>query len=114
MISVLNLCCHQVDLQTPIQMSQSYKQELTCLMGLQVLLEDQVYKDQLHTVFHLSGERVKQDQALPSESRHIPESFRGKSWAQIQQEDEEKVERLVHQFRQHSFTCYFDSESLAR
>lgn len=114
MISVLNLCCHQVELQTPIQMSQSYRQDLTCLMGLQVLLDNQVYKDQLHSVLHLSGEGVKQDQALTPGPRHIPESFRGKSWAQIQQEDEEKVERLVHQFRRHTFTCYFDSESLAR
>lgn len=114
MVSVVNLCCHQVELQTPIQMSQSYRQELTCLMGLQVLLEDQVYKDQLHSVLHLSGEGVKKDQALLPEPRHVPESFRGKSLAQIQQEDEEKVERLVHQFRRHTFTCYFDTESLAR
>lgn len=111
MISVLNLCCHQVELQTPVQANQSYRQELTCLMGLQVQLEDQVYKDQLHSILHLSREG---DQVLPPKPWHVPESFRGKSWAQIQQEDEVKVEQLVHQFRQHTFTCYFDSESLAR
>ncbi|XP_075897912.1 DBF4-type zinc finger-containing protein 2 isoform X1 [Nelusetta ayraudi] len=104
----------QVELQTPNQVSRSTRQELTCLMDLQVLLEDQVYQDQLHSTLHLSGSGAKQDQAPPLESRHVPESFRGKSWAQIQQEDEEKVERLVRQFRRHTFTCYFDSESLAR
>lgn len=114
MISVLNSCCHQVELQTPNQVSRSTRQELTCLMDLQVLLEDQVYQDQLHSTLHLSGGGAKQDQAPPPESQHVPESFRGKSWAQIQQEDEEKVERLVRQFRRHTFTCYFDSESLAR
>lgn len=83
-------------------------------MGLQVLLKDPVYKDHLYSALHLSDEGGKQDQAIPPELRLVPESFRGKSWAQIQQEDEEKVERLVHQFRRHTFTCYFDSESLAR
>lgn len=95
-------------------MSQSYKQGLTCLMGLRVLLKDPVYKDHLYSVLHLSDEEVKQDQAMPPDLRLASESFRGKSWAQIQKEDEEKVERLVHQFRRHTCTCYFDSESLAR
>jgi len=45
---------------------------------------------------------------------YIPESFRGKTLAQIEREDEEKVESLVQQFRQPAFLCYFDTESLAR
>ncbi|KAK0140105.1 DBF4-type zinc finger-containing protein 2 [Merluccius polli] len=45
---------------------------------------------------------------------YIPESFRGKTCAQIEQEDEEKIESLVHQFRHTAFLCYFDTESLAR
>ncbi|KAJ3584486.1 hypothetical protein NHX12_014981 [Muraenolepis orangiensis] len=40
--------------------------------------------------------------------------LQGKSWAQIQLEDEEKVESLVQQFRHTPFLCYFDTESLAR
>lgn len=111
MIFVLNLCCHQAALQTPVKTNQSYRQELACLMGLQVQLEDQVYKDQLHSILYLSSEGEK---VLPPEPLQFPESFRGKSWAQIEREDEEKVEQLVHQFRRHTFTCYFDSESLAR
>ncbi|KAG7264378.1 hypothetical protein CRUP_022214 [Coryphaenoides rupestris] len=45
---------------------------------------------------------------------YIPESYRGKTLAQIEREDEEKVESLVQQFRHATFLCYFDTESLAR
>ncbi|XP_020790129.1 DBF4-type zinc finger-containing protein 2 [Boleophthalmus pectinirostris] len=44
----------------------------------------------------------------------IPPSFRGKSWAQIEKEDEARVLKLVQQFKAGVRTCYFDSESLAR
>lgn len=117
MISVLISGYHQVELQAPVQVSQPTRQELTCLMDLQVLLEDQVYQEQLHSALnrkHLTTGGAEQEQASPPEPQHLPESFRGKTWAQIQQEDEERVERLVRQFRRQTFTCYFDSESLAR
>lgn len=117
-------CFHQVALHTPVQVSHMDEQ-VTHLMDLQVLLEDQLYQDQLDSVLHskqLTKDGAKLDKgfwALPMEEvlpapQHIPESFRGKSWAQIEQEDEEKVDRLVQQFRRERFTCYFDSESLAR
>ncbi|XP_072316071.1 uncharacterized protein [Eucyclogobius newberryi] len=46
--------------------------------------------------------------------RHIPPSFRGKSWADVEKEDEARVLKLVQQFKTGLRTCYFDSESLAR
>ncbi|CAL8407187.1 unnamed protein product [Arctogadus glacialis] len=46
--------------------------------------------------------------------RYIPESFRGKTLAQVQWEDQEKVEALVQQFRGSAFLCYFQTEALAR
>lgn len=118
-------CFHQVALHTPVQVSHMDEQKVTHLMDLQVLLEDQLYQDQLDSALHskqLTRGGAKLDKGfwtLPMEEvlpapQHIPESFRGKSWAQIEQEDEEKVDRLVRQFRRERFTCYFDSESLAR
>lgn len=118
-------CFHQVALHTPIQVSHMDEQKVTHLMDLQVLLENQLYQDQLDSALHskqLTRGGAKLDKGfwtLPMEEvlpapEHIPESFRGKSWAQIEQEDEEKVDRLVRQFRRERFTCYFDSESLAR
>lgn len=115
-------CFHQVALHTPVQVSHMDEQKVTHLMDLQVLLEDQLYQDQLDSALHskrLTRGGAKGFWTLPMEEvlpapQHIPESFRGKSWAQIEQEDEEKVDRLVRQFRRERFTCYFDSESLAR
>lgn len=118
-------CFHQVVLHTPVQVSQMDEQKVTHLMDLQVQLEDQLYQDQLDSALHskqLTRGGAKLDKGfwtLPMEEvlpapQHIPESFWGKSWAQIEQEDEEKVDRLVRQFRREKFTCYFDSESLAR
>lgn len=94
-------------------------------MEVQVDLEDQMYARQLERALQSrqrtrSGARPEDGfWALPIEEvlpapEHIPESFRGKSWAQIEEEDEEKVEKLVQQFRKDKFICYFDSESLAR
>lgn len=53
------------------------------------------------------------DMVLPA-PQFIPFSFRGKSWRQIEEEDEARVLKLVRQFRTGVRTCYFDSESLAR
>ncbi|XP_074483287.1 DBF4-type zinc finger-containing protein 2 isoform X2 [Sebastes fasciatus] len=110
---------------SPVQVSQVEGRDLSRLMDVQVDLEDQVYSHQLDSA--LRGERraeggARRDEGfwtLPIEEvlpapEHIPESFRGKTWTQIEQEDEEKVEKLVRQFRRGRFICYFDTESLAR
>lgn len=115
----------QVAFQTPPQVSQREEPDLSRLMEVRVDLEDQMYSNQLDSVLHCERQArggAKQEEGfwtLPIEEvlpalAHIPESFRGKSWAQIEQEDEEKVEKLVRQFRRDRFVCYFDSESLAR
>lgn len=89
-------------------------------MDAQVDVEDRVYSQQLDSALHGLGDRKEEgfwtlpiEEVRPAPER-IPESFRGKTWTQIQQEDEEKVERLVRQFRGGRFICYFDTESLAR
>ncbi|XP_076579346.1 DBF4-type zinc finger-containing protein 2 isoform X1 [Chaetodon auriga] len=111
--------------QTPAQVSKIVEQDLSRLMDVQVDLEDQVYSHQLDSALHSQrraggGARplggfltLPIEEVLPAPA-HIPESFRGKTWAQIEQEDEEKVDKLVQQFRRQRFICYFDSESLAR
>ncbi|KAM4711274.1 DBF4-type zinc finger-containing protein 2 [Anableps anableps] len=104
----------------PVQVAQKQGRDLGRLMDVQVDMEDQVYSNQLDSA--LLGGGVQQDQGfwnLPIEDvlpvpEHIPESFKGKTWTQIEQEDEERVERLVQQFRRGRFICYFDTESLAR
>ncbi|XP_060922966.1 DBF4-type zinc finger-containing protein 2 isoform X3 [Limanda limanda] len=107
----------------PVQVSPAEGRDLGQLMDVQVRLDDQVYSHQLDSALHSkAGGGATQEQGfwtLPIEEilpapAFIPESFRGKTWAQIEQEDEEKVERLVGQFRRGRFVCYFDSESLAR
>ncbi|XP_071384189.1 DBF4-type zinc finger-containing protein 2 [Centroberyx affinis] len=112
------------DWDSPVQVTviQTEARDLSCLMEVKVDLEDRVYSHQLDSALH--GERrgdrreagyraMPVEEILPAPP-YIPESFRGKTWAQIEREDEEKVENLVRQFRQGSFLCYFDSESLAR
>ncbi|XP_038126860.1 DBF4-type zinc finger-containing protein 2 isoform X1 [Cyprinodon tularosa] len=105
---------------TAVQVAGTEGRHLGRLMDVQVDLEDQLYSSQLDSA--LLGGGIKQDQGfwnIPIEDvlpvpQHIPKSFRGKTWTQIEQEDEERVERLVQQFRRGKFICYFDSESLAR
>lgn len=110
---------------TPVQVSQVEGRDLSRLMDVQVDLEDRLYSDQLHSALHgelQAGGGAMREQGfwtLPIEEvlptpEHIPESFRGKTWTQIEQEDEEKVDKLVRQFRRGRFVCYFDTESLAR
>ncbi|XP_020513770.1 DBF4-type zinc finger-containing protein 2 isoform X1 [Labrus bergylta] len=102
---------------TPVQVSQTEGQDLSRLMDVQVQL-DQVYTYQLESVLGMARQdqgfwTLPIDEILPA-PQHIPESFRGKTWAQVEQEDMDKVEQLVRQFRGEKFLCYFDSESLAR
>uniref|UniRef100_UPI0037E7315F DBF4-type zinc finger-containing protein 2 isoform X2 n=1 Tax=Semicossyphus pulcher TaxID=241346 RepID=UPI0037E7315F len=110
---------------TPAQMRQTERRDISHLMDVQVDLEDQVYSYQLDSALHNkqgAGGGASQDHGfwtLPIDEilpvpEHIPESFRGKTWAQVEQEDENKVDQLVQQFRRERFICYFDSESLAR
>lgn len=106
-------------------MSQTEGRDFSHLMDVQVNLDDQVYSYQLDAALHSeqrAGGGALQDEGfwnLPIEEvlpapKHIPESFRGKTWAQVEQEDEQRVDKLVRQFRRGRFVCYFDSESLAR
>jgi hypothetical protein len=60
------------------------------------------------------GYRCVPVEELRPRPRYIPESFRGKTLAQVQWEDQEKVEALVQQFRGSAFLCYFQTEALAR
>ncbi|XP_068165064.1 DBF4-type zinc finger-containing protein 2 isoform X2 [Antennarius striatus] len=98
--------------QTAVPGDRTEEAELSRLMDAQVELEDQVYSQQLHDT--LQKERRPGGGVAPPTHAHVPGPFNGKSWAQIRLEDEERVERLVRQFRQEAFVCYFDSESLAR
>lgn len=103
-----------------IPASQS-QQEVGRLMDARVDVDDRVYAFQLDSALARGGTRPEEEGflALPIQDvlpapAHIPASFWGKTWAQIELEDEEKVERLVRQFRRGHYVCYFDSESLAR
>ncbi|XP_029942418.1 LOW QUALITY PROTEIN: DBF4-type zinc finger-containing protein 2-like [Salarias fasciatus] len=115
----------QSRVDAPAQATQTEGRDLSQLTDCQVDLENQGYSNQLDCA--LKGERRPNAEAaleqgfwgLPIEDvlpapQHIPDSFRGKTWAQIEQEDEQRVDRLVRQFRRGHFICYFDSESLAR
>ncbi|XP_061642354.1 DBF4-type zinc finger-containing protein 2 [Phyllopteryx taeniolatus] len=105
----------QVDSYAPLVQTQV--RDFSHLTDVQVDLTDQVYSHQLESALHSKHCTVQHGvfRTVPREvPNHLPESFRGKSWAQIEEEDEKKVDDLVRQFRQGRFVCYFDSESLAR
>ncbi|XP_058471683.1 DBF4-type zinc finger-containing protein 2 [Solea solea] len=96
---------------------------LNSLLDVQVHLEDQVYLQQLDSAL-LGQQRGRGgadkgfwtrpiEEVLPVPA-HIPQSFRGKSWTQIEQEDEDKVKKLVDEFRRGLFVCYFDSDDNTR
>ncbi|CAL8288417.1 unnamed protein product [Lota lota] len=131
--------CPQVK-SPPTQLGQSEAWKLTCLTESHIKLDDQVYARQLDSALRTlpadSGWSQPVDSALrtlPADSGrgrqagyrclpieevrphppYIPESFRGKTLAQIECEDEQKVESLVQQFRHTAFLCYFDTETLA-
>ncbi|XP_029986448.1 DBF4-type zinc finger-containing protein 2 [Sphaeramia orbicularis] len=116
----------QVVLQRRSSPVQVIQQDVGRLMDIQVDMDDHGYAFQLDSALHgqhKAGGGAKQEEegflALPIQEimptpAHIPASFWGKTWAQIEQEDEEKVGKLIRQFRQGPLLCYFDSESLAR
>lgn len=102
---------------------------LTGLMETHISLEDQKYKSQLDSALKPAQDMeeeiwetevravakadVSADEVLP-DLPHIPPSFVGKTWAQVMQEDDLKIDSLVKEFREGRFRCYFDTESLAR
>ncbi|XP_077370450.1 DBF4-type zinc finger-containing protein 2 [Festucalex cinctus] len=104
-------------LDTCVPLVQTQVRDLSHLTDVQVDLKDQVYSHKLESALH-SKKRAVQHRVLGTVPREVPkdlpESFRGKTWSQIEEEDEKKVDDLVRQFRQDRFVCYFDSESLAR
>ncbi|KAM7375623.1 hypothetical protein PAMA_014637 [Pampus argenteus] len=119
----LSLETQSDDWDSHVQVNQAKEWDLSHLMDVQVNLADQVYSYQLDSALHKCHRgRARPDGGfwnLPIEEvlpapEHIPQSFRGKTWAQVEQEDEQKVDKLVRQFRRGRFVCYFDSESLAR
>lgn len=106
----------------PVQLTSQKGCNVTCLMDVKVDL-DPMYAAQLDSALH--GEQRVDGGATADQGvlchpvrdvrpEHALTTFRGKTWTQIVQDDEEKVVELVRQFRQGTFVCYFDSESLAR
>nr|XP_057941869.1 DBF4-type zinc finger-containing protein 2 [Doryrhamphus excisus] len=85
--------------------------DISHLTDAQVHLMDPMYSRRLQAA--LRGE-LHAAPVLCGVPQNIPPSFRGKTWSQIEEEDEKKVEDLVRQFRRGRFVCYFDKESLDR
>ncbi|XP_028323902.1 DBF4-type zinc finger-containing protein 2 isoform X2 [Gouania willdenowi] len=114
----------QIVMDTPVQVRQWELQNVRSLMDSHVHLDNQLYESHLCSALGAgpgpgggasrSGFWYAPIETILPAPEHIPDWLRGKSWAQVEQEDEEHVERLVRQFRRGRFTCFFDSESLAR
>lgn len=116
-------------LQATLDAPKVDEKNLTGLMETHISLEDQKYKSQLDSALKpaqdmeeeivetevraVSKVNVSVDEVLP-DLPHIPPSFVGKTWAQVMQEDDLKIDSLVKEFREGHFRCYFDTESLAR
>ncbi|XP_072539801.1 DBF4-type zinc finger-containing protein 2 isoform X2 [Salminus brasiliensis] len=110
-------------LQVALQKSATEDKHLACLMEVHINLEDQGYKTQLDTALNtvLESEQTGPEEAKENKAEeifpdlpHIPQSFVGKTWAQVMFEDDVKIDCMVKEFRQGHFRCYFDSESLAK
>lgn len=91
--------------------------EVETLLEVQVDVE-QDYSEQLQWVLERpegrGGYLERPIETVLPVPQLIPPSFRGKSWTQIEKEDEARVLKLVQQFKTGVRTCYFDTESLAR
>ncbi|KAG9277637.1 DBF4-type zinc finger-containing protein 2 [Astyanax mexicanus] len=110
-------------LQVALQKPTTEDKHLARLMKVHINLEDEEYKTQLDTALNTV---LESEQAEPEEAKenkveeilpdlpHIPQSFVGKTWAQVMFEDDVKIDCMVKEFRQGQFRCYFDSESLAK
>lgn len=104
---------------------QDFKDQSEAPPGVETLLEmkvdvEQDYTEQLQWVLENEGKEGKGgflDRPIESvfpAPQFVPPSFRGKSWSQIEKEDEARVLKLVQQFKSGVRTCYFESESLCR
>ncbi|KAL7826168.1 hypothetical protein SRHO_G00339060 [Serrasalmus rhombeus] len=109
-------------LQAAMEKTTAEDKHLACLMEVHVNLEDQGYKTQLDTALNTVLESGQTEPGETKESKveeivpdlpHVPQSFVGKTWAQVMFEDDLKIDCMVQEFRQGRFRCYFDSESLA-
>lgn len=110
------------DLQVAPEKTATEDKHLAGLMKVHINIEDQEYKTQLDTALNTV---LESGQAGPGETKenhvqeivpdlpHIPQTFVGKTWAQVMFEDDVKVDSMVKEFKQGQFRCYFDSESLA-
>ncbi|KAI4880667.1 hypothetical protein NFI96_013457, partial [Prochilodus magdalenae] len=109
-------------LQVTMKKNTAEDKHLACLMQVHINLEDQEYKTHLDTALNTVLESEETEPWETKESKveeiipdlpHVPQSFVGKTWAQVMFEDDLKVDCMVKEFRQGQFRCYFDSESLA-
>ncbi|XP_020636400.3 DBF4-type zinc finger-containing protein 2 isoform X1 [Pogona vitticeps] len=104
-------------------LSKATIKSVELLKEAQVTLKDENYGTQLSSI--LRNDVVQQtpetekdvsahneEPVLPA-LPHVPPSFVGKTWSQIMQEDDMKIEVLVRDFREGRFRCHFDTESLA-
>ncbi|XP_012691117.2 DBF4-type zinc finger-containing protein 2 isoform X2 [Clupea harengus] len=111
-------------LQATLGATKVEEKNLAGLMETHISLEDQKYKSQLDSALkpvqdveevRETGDRTasEAEEVLP-DLPHIPPTFVGKTWAQVMQEDDLKIDSLVKEFREGQFRCYFETESLAR
>ncbi|MGH0151640.1 UNVERIFIED_CONTAM: hypothetical protein FKN15_029929 [Acipenser sinensis] len=116
---------------TPIKRDPGPLKDLGCLKEAHIDLKDKKYELQLSSVLHLHPEAEKKENHKKEEEGngdikeckndngrllplpHIPQSFVGKTWSQVMNEDDLKIEALVREFRDGHFRCYFESESSA-
>lgn len=110
----------QTEWDVDVQEGTSYDvplAEVETLLEVQVDVE-QDYSEQLQWVLERpegrGGYLERPIETVLPVPQLIPPSFRGKSWTQIEKEDEARVLKLVQQFKTGVRTCYFDTESLAR
>ncbi|XP_029873164.1 DBF4-type zinc finger-containing protein 2 isoform X1 [Aquila chrysaetos chrysaetos] len=112
-----------VPIQAGTDLPKAAIKGIEVLKEVQVSLQDKDYGTQLFSVLKSESvektKAVKQDVVAHTEEPvlpalpHVPPSFVGKTWSQVMYEDDIKIEKLVRDFREGRFRCYFDSESTA-
>ncbi|KAL2102780.1 hypothetical protein ACEWY4_001948 [Coilia grayii] len=110
-------------LQVAPRAAKVEEKNLTGLMETHISLEDQMYNTHLDSALKPVGEvgdgtagmevRVEEEEEVLPDLPHIPRSFVGKTWTQVMQEKDQKIENMVKEFREGRFRSYFDTESLA-